>query len=119
LNLFDLKKYFSIIYTLDDCIREEQRIYKEERVTLSLSKPNPFMLDAIAGKVNEDCTGLYYVGDMPDDMIAASRSVSGFRGVGLLLSAPDRDGLKKDLTSAGADYVIENFEELRRIIAAG
>jgi HAD superfamily hydrolase (TIGR01548 family) len=119
LNLFDLKKYFSIIYTLDDCIREEQRIYKEERLTLSLSKPNPFMLDAIAENVTGDYTGLYYVGDMPDDMIAASRSVSGFKGVGLLLSAPDKDGLKKDLMRAGADYVIEDFKELRRIIAAG
>ena len=116
LNFFDLKKYFPIIYTLDDCIREEQKIYKEERVTVSLSKPNPFMLDAIAENVKEDCTGFFYVGDMPDDMIAASRSVSGFKGVGLLLAAPDRDGLKEDLISAGADYVIENFEELRRII---
>jgi phosphoglycolate phosphatase-like HAD superfamily hydrolase len=119
LNLFDLRKYFSIIYTLDDCIREEQRIFKEERVTLSLSKPNPFMLDAIAENVNEACTGFYYVGDMPDDMIAASRSVSGFKGVGLLLAAPDRDGLKEDLLSAGADCVIDDFEELRQVIDAG
>ncbi len=48
LDLFGLRKYFEIILALDDCIREEKRILKEEGKNISLSKPNPYMLDAIA-----------------------------------------------------------------------
>ena len=116
LDSFGLRKYFSIILTLDDCIREEKRILEQEGNKVSLSKPNPFMLDAIGEIKKHEASGFYYVGDMPDDMVAASRSKAGFTGIGVLFSAPDKATLKRDLFKAGADHVIRNFKEIEGII---
>jgi len=116
LDFFDLRKYFTFIYTLDDCIMEEKKILEQEGKKVSISKPNPYILDIIAETKKHEASGFYYIGDMPDDMVAASRSKWGFIGVGLLYSAPEKAILKKDLLRAGADYIIEDIEELKGII---
>jgi len=116
LDFFDLRKYFTFIYTLDDCIIEEKKILEQEGKKVSISKPNPYILDIIAETKKDEASGFYYIGDMPDDMVAASRSKWGFIGVGLLFSAPEKAILKKDLLRAGADYIIEDIEELKGII---
>jgi phosphoglycolate phosphatase-like HAD superfamily hydrolase len=116
LDLFDLRKFFQIIYTLDDCIKEEKKIYNNVKKRVSLSKPNPFMLDAIAETQKHNISRFYYIGDMPDDMAAALRSRMGFIGIGILMSSPDKNKLKQDLLTAGADYIIEDFEALKNII---
>jgi phosphoglycolate phosphatase-like HAD superfamily hydrolase len=116
LDLFDLRRFFKIIYTLDDCIKEEQTIYKKENKSVSLSKPNPYMLDAIAEIHKDIASRFYYIGDMPDDMMAASRSRTGFSGIGILISSSEKEKLKEDLLQAGADYIIEDFDALKNII---
>ena len=116
LNLFNLRKFFTVIYTLDDCLRKEQKIFEQEKRKVSLSKPNPYMLDAIKESLKHSVSEFYYIGDMPDDMVAASRSRAGFVGIGILISSSDKDNLKEDLLQAGADYIIEDFEELKRIV---
>jgi HAD superfamily hydrolase (TIGR01548 family) len=116
LDLFGLRKYFIIILTLDDCIREERNILEQEGKKVSLSKPNPYILDAIAKTYKHEVSEFYYIGDMPDDMVAASRSRAGFTGIGLLTSSPEKANLKRGLLRAGADYIIEDIEELKRII---
>jgi len=63
-----------------------------------------------------EASGFYYIGDMPDDMVTASRSKVGFIGIGLLSSSPDKADLKRGLLRAGADYIIEDVEELKGII---
>ena len=113
---FKLSKYFREIYTLDECIKEEQRILKKSGKKVSVSKPHPFMLDAIAETIGADVDGYYYVGDMPDDMLAAKRSRTGFKGIGILLSAPQKQTLKKNLTQAGADYIVEDFNALKELL---
>jgi len=113
---FKLSEYFREIFTLDECIKAEQRILKESGKKVSLSKPHPFMLDAIAETIGADVDGYYYVGDMPDDMLAAKRSRTGFKGIGILLSAPERQRLKKNLTQAGADYIVKDFNALKKIL---
>ena len=118
LDVFNLNKYFAFILTLDDCIKEEQKRFKKDRKKVSLSKPNPFMLDAIETAVGNRASGYYYVGDMPDDMMAASRSKAGFIGIGMLKSSTDKDCLRRDLKQAGADYIIEDFDELVKIVAS-
>ena len=112
LEHFNLKDLFKIIYSLDDCIKEERRILAETGKAVSLSKPDPFMLDSIAEKIEMTFDEYWYVGDMPDDMLAAKRSRRGFKGIGLLVSAPDRENLKKELSRAGADGIVEDFEAL-------
>ena len=83
----------------------------------SLSKPHPYMLDAIAAARGDEVAGLYYVGDMPDDMLAASRARAGFAGIGCLASARDKDDLSARLIDAGAAHLIEDLSELKSIIA--
>ncbi|MBW2450143.1 MAG: HAD hydrolase-like protein [Deltaproteobacteria bacterium] len=116
LKHFRLGQFFPVVLTLDDCVREEKRIFEEEGRAVSLSKPDPFMLDAIAEGHRNDIDGFFYIGDMPDDMQAAARSRFGFKSIGLLISAPDKSSLKKNLLRAGADYIIEDFESLKKFI---
>lgn len=118
LEFFGLRKYFSLIYTLDDCIREENRILERQGEKVSLSKPNPYMLDVIAEAKKNEASRCFYVGDMPDDMVAASRSKAGYTGIGFLLSASDKTRLREDLLRAGADYIIEDFRELMQIFSS-
>jgi phosphoglycolate phosphatase-like HAD superfamily hydrolase len=112
---FDLKKYFNLIYTLDDCLQEEKRIFEEKGEHVSLSKPHPFMLDAVADDLKDQFSGHYYVGDMPDDMLAAANSRFGFKSIGIMVSAPDKLALENQLKKAGADYLVESGDELKRI----
>ena len=116
LEHFQLNQFFSQILTLDDCLAAENRIFEQEERTVSLSKPNPFMLDAIVKKCREPFEGYYYVGDMPDDMIAAANSQANFKGIGIVLSAPDKESLKEDLLRAKADFIIESFAAFKEII---
>ena len=116
LKHFRLRSFFPMVLTLDDCVREEERIFAQEGRALSLSKPDPFMLDAIAERYRNAVNGYFYIGDMPDDMLAAARSRFKFKGIGILISAPDKSSLKKNLQRAGADYIVEDFESLKNII---
>jgi phosphoglycolate phosphatase-like HAD superfamily hydrolase len=116
LNYFDFKKYFKMIYTLDDCLMEEKRIFNETGQKVSLSKPHPFMLDAIADGLKGEFLDCFYVGDMPDDMLAAANSRCGSKSIGIIVSAPDRSALKNELKRAGADFIIDDFEELEGLI---
>jgi phosphoglycolate phosphatase-like HAD superfamily hydrolase len=54
---------------------------------------------------------------MPDDMLAAKRSRTGFKGIGMLLSAPDKADLKEKLNRAGADHIAEDLKALKKIMA--
>jgi len=116
LTHFDLRKYFSKVLALEDCLEEEARALRETGKKVSLSKPDPFMLDAIAADQKKPVAGYFYIGDMPDDMAAARRSKAGYKGIGLIMSAPDKASLKKELQHAGADYIIEDFTQLQALL---
>lgn len=116
LDFFGLRKYFSVIYTLDDCLASEKRIFHLKRKKVTLSKPNPFMLDAIKEKITDPVGDCYYVGDMPDDMIAASRSKAGFIGIGVTRPAFDKKRRKETLLQAGAVNVIEDIDGLEKLM---
>lgn len=116
LKQYQLNQYFSLVMTLDDCINEENRILAEEGRTVSLSKPDPFMLDAIAKSCPEAVAQCYYIGDMPDDMLAAARSGAKYKGIALFSAAPDKDSLKKKMLRAGADYIVDTWDEVVQIV---
>ena len=113
---FELTDYFKPIYTLDDCLKKEDNILREQGKKVSLSKPHPFMLDAIAESLPVDIKGYYYVGDMPDDILAAANSRFNFQSIGTVVSAPNKSDLKKELQRAGATFLIEDFDALKEII---
>ena len=114
LDRFNLKTCFRMTYTLDECLAEEKRIYDKNGEYVSLGKPHPFMLDAIVQNCSEKLRNFYYVGDMPDDMMAAANSTHAFKGVGILHSSPHKQSLKQRLTQAGADIILEDADELVR-----
>jgi len=116
LKHFRLEQYFTQMLTLDDCLAEEKRVSEMEGRTVSMSKPNPFMLDTIATNSSDSFDRFYYVGDMPDDMLAAAGAETNCQGIGILLTAPDRNSLKNELEKAGARYIIDSFEALKGII---
>ena len=119
LGHFGIGKYFTSVVALEDCLEEEARLLKKEAKAVSLSKPHPFMLDVIAEGHKDLFTESYYIGDMPDDMIAARKSVGGYKAIGMTMSAPDQESLKKELNRAGADTIIENFEHLKELVQTG
>jgi phosphoglycolate phosphatase-like HAD superfamily hydrolase len=116
LDRFDLRKYFQLVITLDDCTREEDRIFTERGERISLKKPDPYMLDRIPCLIGKGFSECYYLGDMPDDMQAARSSKTGYRGVGVVLSSADRENLRKALLQAGAEQIIDDYTALPGII---
>ena len=116
LDHFEIRAYFSSVFSLDDCLREESRILEKEHKTISLSKPHPYMLDAIAEIHAHETSQRYYIGDMPDDMLAANRSTYGYTGIGIVTSAPDRTRLQQVLRASGAEHVIQDITDLHEIL---
>ena len=113
---FHINPFFPQMLTHDDCVREEKRILAGEGKTVSLGKPDPYMLDTLATNFYKSVDGFYYVGDMPDDMLAAARSRFDFKSIGILVSAPDKSHLRRQLQRAGADYIVEDFDSLKKIL---
>lgn len=116
LDHFGIRKYFTRIMTLEDCLDKEKQVLQAGGEKVSLSKPHPYMLDTIAEEIENPVVEFFYVGDMPDDMVAAKRSAAGYKGIGMLLSTPDRARLEADLLKAGADSVIDDFAQLKSFI---
>lgn len=116
LDHFSIREYFQMVITLDDCTLEEEKIFKERGERVSLSKPDPFMLDLIPRRSGKDFLQCYYIGDTPDDMAAARSSQTGYQALGVILSSPDRTGLRKGLLKAGAHHIIDDYSTLPEII---
>ncbi len=116
LDHFSLRPYFRQVITLDDCTREEERLFREQGRRIALGKPNPFMLDLIPRLIGEKFAECYYLGDMPDDMLAAGSSQAGYRGIGIVIPSPDQEAVRKALLSAGADYLLDNYAALPEIV---
>jgi phosphoglycolate phosphatase-like HAD superfamily hydrolase len=106
LDRFDLQKYFQVVITLDDCTREEEKIFIERGERISLKKPDPYMLDRIPRLIGKGFNECYYLGDMPDDMQAARSSKTGYRGVGVIFSSVEPENLRRELLQAGADFIL-------------
>jgi HAD superfamily hydrolase (TIGR01548 family) len=116
LDHFTIREYFRSVITLDDCILEEEQIFKEHGERVSLSKPNPFMLDLIPRRSGKDFLRCYYIGDTPDDMLAARSSQTGYLGLGVVISSPDQTSLRHELIKAGADHIIDDYSSLPEIL---
>ena len=76
------------------------------------------MLDTLTDKISPLPAKKYYLGDMPDDMIAASRAREKFTGIGFTATAPDKTGLGKKLRAAGAAQVFGTTESLMKFFSS-
>ncbi|MEW6332693.1 MAG: HAD family hydrolase [Thermodesulfobacteriota bacterium] len=118
LDRFSIGEYFQTVVTLDDCSQEEARIFRERGERVSLSKPDPFMLDLIPPRCGSRFAACYYLGDTPDDMLAARASQTGYIGLGVTCSSSDRPVLQKALLEAGAEHIIDDYSHLSKVIEA-
>jgi len=116
LDHFGLRELFQLVVTLDDCTREEERLSGERGEDVSLSKPSPFMLDLIPEMLGKAFCGTYYLGDMPDDMMAARSSRTGYRGIGVCWGSADRENAEKELLTAGASHILRHPSELSPLV---
>jgi phosphoglycolate phosphatase-like HAD superfamily hydrolase len=114
---YNLSGYFAEMLTLDDCLAEERRREENSGDVISLSKPHPYMLDTVSNLIRTPVENRIYVGDMPDDMVAATRSESGYIGVGMTISAGDKTALGNRLRQAGAERVVADFNELHQVLS--
>jgi len=116
LDALNIREYFTLVYTMDDCIEAEKKLKSESGLSVSLSKPNPYMLDAIARRVPDEISRFYYIGDMPDDMIAASEAEAEFMAIGVLQTAEDKENLREKLKQSGADVIVDEVDTLRDVL---
>ncbi len=108
-----LVRLFGAISTMDDALAEEERC-GESRL-----KPHPFLLERTADILDPDgVSPAVYVGDMPDDIVAA-RNASGRPWYSVaLLTGQDRNGLREHFLGLGADAVLDDVRELPALFAS-
>jgi HAD superfamily hydrolase (TIGR01548 family) len=119
LKRFNLIPYFDSIVTLDECVKEEERIFRSTGRSIKRSKPHPYSLLKVIEEIGLPSPRCGYVGDVVDDMLAAkaARKKYPFMAIGFLRGHPKRKTLKDALVRAGADLVTENSKEFLQFIS--
>ena len=118
LRRFRLLSYFESVVTLDECKAEEARVFRKTGRKVSRSKPHPYpILRAIRH------TGLRnprsaYVGDVPDDMLAANAAKREFDVLAIgFVPGRNLEAARRLMREAGADLVIRDPRYLLRFTA--
>ncbi len=119
LDFFQLNPYFDAVVT------DDERSGAETTAGQKMGKPHPFVLLEAARQLDLDPDGppIYYLGDVPDDVLAANRakaSMPAFRSVGLLSALPQdptqRVAAAQTLRTAfernAADYILEHPDQI-------
>ena len=119
LKRFRLLPYFDSIVTLDECEEEENRILHSTGRKINCSKPHPYSLLRAIRETGIPDPRCAYVGDVPDDMLAAKSAKKEFQilAIGLIRSCHPQKAMKEALIRAGADRVIEDPTELLQFIS--
>jgi HAD superfamily phosphatase len=117
LKRFRLLPYFDSVITLDECLEEEERIFRVAGKRVRYSKPHPYpLLRAIQeiGFLQPKCG---YVGDVVDDMLAARAAGKNVPvlAIGFLSGTKNKTG-EKALIQAGADRLVRHPMELLRLV---
>jgi phosphoglycolate phosphatase-like HAD superfamily hydrolase len=111
--------YFDSIVTLDECMKEEERIFRLTGRRVRRSKPHPYSLLKVIEEIGLPSPQCGYVGDVVDDMLAAkaAREKVPILAIGFLSGHPQKRNLKDALAKAGADLIIESPEEFFQLIS--
>jgi HAD superfamily hydrolase (TIGR01548 family) len=119
LNRFRLRPYFQSVVTLDESMEQENRIFRSTGKNMKCSKPHPYPILKAAEEMGLSNPRCGYVGDVVDDMAAASAAKKHLSivAVGFISGHANRKILKDSLKKAGADLVIENPNELIRLVS--
>jgi phosphoglycolate phosphatase-like HAD superfamily hydrolase len=119
LKRFRLLPYFDSLVTLDECVKEEARIFHSTGRRISCLKPHPYSLLRGVQEIGIPNPRCGYVGDVVDDMKAAQASKKKFHvlAIGFLGGQKKGKAMKESLLRAGADLVIESPRDLLRLIS--
>jgi len=106
LRRFQIDSLFGPVVTLDDTPKE-------------MKKPHPFGLLKVAKALGSSMRYLY-VGDLPDDMLAAKRAKKKITisACGYLQASNSAKEMKATLKKAGAAHICKNQKELLQLITS-
>jgi phosphoglycolate phosphatase-like HAD superfamily hydrolase len=117
LKRFRLLSYFDSVVTLDECLKEETRIFRTTGRRVKFTKPHPYSLLRVAQEIGIPNPRCGYMGDVVDDMLAARAAKKELKmlAIGFLRSRSKGEKMKDSLLRAGADLVIQSPRELLRL----
>ena len=120
LKRFRLLPYFNSVITLDESLKEQERIFRVTGRRINCSKPHPYpLLKAIQeiGIPNPRCA---YVGDVVDDILAAkaAKKKHSILAVGFLGGGKNKS-MEAAFGQAGADLIIRHPGELLGLVSQG
>jgi len=119
LKRFRLSRYFDSMVTLDECVAEEDRLFRLTGRRRDLSKPHPYSLLRAIREIRLPHPRCAYVGDVVDDMRAAqaAKRTLPVLAVGFLSGGKKEKGIEESLLAAGADLLIRNPKDLLRLVS--
>jgi len=117
LKRFSLSKLFDTLVTIDDVLKAEKRAGK------SLRKPNPWPLLEAARRFQAAARRIVplhflYVGDLPDDVLAAKRAKVKIRikAAAFPKFAHDPEVTAEELRKAKPDFVLKKPQDLMKLL---
>lgn len=113
LKNFEVIEYFDVMTTID-----EVRL-AEKKAQCSLRKPHPFSVVETAKKIGADHR-FVYVGDLPDDVIAAKKAKKDIdiHAIGFPAYAENEKDALKALQTAEPDFILGQPSDLPKLIKA-
>jgi HAD superfamily hydrolase (TIGR01548 family) len=119
LKRFQLSPYFDSVVTLDECHKEETRIFRTTGRGVKYTKPHPYSLLRVTEEIGIPNPRCGYVGDVVDDMLAArtAKKELDILAIGFLHGGKKDKTMKDSLLKAGADLIIENPRGLLQTLA--
>ncbi len=109
-------KQFNIIEMFKTVVSEDDIVAAERKTEETLRKPHPFSLKlCIEQSGFNRYSRIYYIGDMPDDMVAASRAGMmpiGFVNIDTEESIQEKEEHKRLLSEHGARKVFGEFQQI-------
>lgn len=120
LKRFGLLPYFRAVVTLDESRAEEDRVLHKTGRTVSRTKPHPYPILRAIRQSDLSHPRCGYVGDVPDDMLAAraARKDVDLLAIGFVGGRRQGGELEKALLRAGADVIVKDPQDLVRRITA-
>ncbi len=111
LKSFGIEELFDAVTTMDD-VKKEEREKKE-----SLRKPHPFSLIKTVQALGAKKSFLY-VGDLPDDILAANRAKTfvAIKGAAFPMLAADPFQAIKEIEAAKPDFILKTPSDLFKIL---
>jgi len=118
LKRFQLLPYFDTVVTLDECLDEEERIFRSTKKRVKCSKPHPYLLLRAIREINIPRPQCGYVGDVVDDILAAKAAKKKFPILAIgFISGPKNRTVEGALIQAGADRIIRSPREILSLMS--